>query len=122
MVRTALAQIFYKPAIIEAQVDYLAEPGLFLHGPSTASLSEALSQEKSIQLQTLHNQIREQYITYIGKKLEGICKEAHRIHPPDILVFPEYSIPYQCLPQMKELSEQFHMTIVAGTHTVMPAA
>lgn len=122
MVRVALAQIFYKPAIIEKQVDYLAEPGLFLHGPSTASLLESLQGENNVLLQTLHNQIREQYITYIGIKLESICKEVCRIHQPDILVFPEYSIPYQCLPQIKELSAQLDMTIVAGTHTVIPTA
>lgn len=122
MIRVALAQIFYKPAIIEKHVDHLAEPGLFLHGSCTASLLEMLPEEKSVQLQTLHNQIREQYITYINKKLESICKGVCRIYEPDILVFPEYSTPYQCLPRIKELSEQLGITIVAGTHTVIPAA
>lgn len=122
MIRVVLAQIFYKPAIIEKQIDYLAEPGFALHGPCTASLLEELSEEQGIQLQTLHNQIREQYINYISEKLNCVCQSACHIYEPDILVFPEYSVPYQCLPKIKELSEQLGITIVAGTHTVISAA
>lgn len=122
MVRTALAQIFYKPAIVEKHVDYLAEPGILLHGTCTASLLEKIPEEKGVQLQMLHSQIREQYITYICKKLANICEETYRIYAPDVLVFPEYSTPYQCLPKIKELSVKLGMTIVAGTHTVLPVA
>lgn len=122
MIRMALAQILYKPAIIDKQIDYLAEPGVFLHGSCTASLLEILPEEKCLGLQSLHNQIREEYITYISKKLENICRSTCRIYELDILVFPEYSIPYQCLPRIKELAEQLGITIIAGTHTVIPAA
>lgn len=122
MIHMALAQIFYKPAIVEKNVDHLAEPGLILHDPCTASLLGILPEDKSMQLQELHSQIRERYIDHIGQKLEGVCREACQIHRPDILVFPEYSVPYQCLPRLKELSDELEMTIVAGTHTVLPSA
>lgn len=122
MVRVALAQVFYKPAIVEKTVDHLAEPGFVRHDVSTASLLVTLSEEKSMALQTMHSQIREQYITYIGQKLKEICGEACRIHKPDVLVFPEYSVPYQCLPEIKEMATHLGITIVAGTHTVLPVA
>lgn len=122
MVRAALTQIFYKPAIIERNVDSLAEPGLMKQGVSTFSLLEKLTGERITELQTIHNNIREQYVAYIGQKIKKICKEADRINKPDILVFPEYSVPYQCLPIIREISTQTKMTIVAGTHTVLKAA
>lgn len=122
MVKVALAQIFYKPAIVEKAVDYLAEPGLVQKGVSTFSLLEKLTDENSMELQTLHSQVREQYVTYISQKLKGICEEAYRINKPDILVFPEYSVPYQSLPTIKEISLHLGMTIVAGTHTVLLSA
>ena len=60
MVRVALAQIFYKPAIVERNVDYLAEAGLVQQGVSTFSLFGQLADTKSIELQTQQNYIREQ--------------------------------------------------------------
>lgn len=83
---------------------------------------ETLSEERNVELQAIHNGIREQYITYISQQLEGVCRETCRIHKPDIIVFPEYSVPYQVLPKLKELSDELEVTIVAGTHTVLSAA
>lgn len=122
MVKVALAQILYKPAIIEKMVDHLAEPGLIQHNMCTASLLETLPEEKCAMLQTLHSQLREGYVVYMGQKLKEICKQACSIHKPDILVFPEYSVPYQCLLEIKEISTNLGIVIVAGTHTVITAA
>ena len=122
MVRTALAQIFYKPAIVERLVDHLAEPGLVQGNVSTTSLLETLSPSRCSELQNLQARIREEYITYITQKLKEVSKQAYQIHQPDILVFPEYAVPYPCLPVLRELAVQLGMTIVAGSHTVLAAA
>ena len=122
MVNISLAQIFYKPAIVERSVDYLQEPGLAESDTSTVSLLEKLPQDKGERLKELQKTIRSEYITYISQKLYQICKQAHKIHPADLLVFPEYSVPYSCLPVLQELARKYKMTIVAGSHTVLPAA
>lgn len=122
MVRIALAQILYKPAIIERMIDHLSEPALVNSDKCLGVLQGQLSDDRENQLQTLLNKLREEYITYIEKKLCAICKEASRLYEPDILVFPEYSVPYQSLPVVARLSSQLNMTIIAGSHTVMPGA
>lgn len=122
MVRTALAQIFYKPAIVERLVDHLAEPGLVQGDVSTTSLLDTLSPSRRSELLTLQTRIREEYVTYITQKLKEVSKQAYQIHHPDILVFPEYAVPYPCLPVLRELAIQLGMTIVAGSHTVLAAA
>lgn len=122
MVRVALAQIFYKPAIVERSVDHLAEPGLVQNNVSTTSLLNELSPRQGSELQNLQIKIREEYITYITHKLKQVCKQSYELHKPDILVFPEYSVPYPCLPMLRELSVSLGMTIIAGSHTVLSSA
>lgn len=60
MVRAALAQIFYKPAIVEQSVDHLEEPGLVQDGVSAASLLQSLPPPKSEALHHLQVQLREE--------------------------------------------------------------
>lgn len=122
MVRAALAQIFYKPAIVEQSVDHLDEPGLVQGGVSAASLRQILSPSKNEELSHLQLQIREDYITYFTHKLQEIIRQICRIHRPDLLLFPEYSVPYPCLPLLQSMARSHGMTIVAGSHTVLPAA
>ena len=122
MVRVALAQIFYKPAIVEQSVDHLEEPGLVQDGVSAASLLQSLSPPKSEELHQLRMQIREDYITYFTHKLREILRQVCRVHQPDLLVFPEYAVPYACLPVLRDMARHHKMTIVAGSHTVLPGA
>lgn len=122
MVRIALAQIFYKPAIIERAVNHLSEPGLVQGDVCATSLLEKLSLDKRNDLRELQENIHGEYITYISQKLREICKQICQIYQPDLLVFPEYSVPYSCLPTLHELALQYKITIVAGSHTVRRAA
>lgn len=122
MVRAALAQIFYKPAIVEQSVDHLEEPGLVQGGASAASLLQSLSPPKSSDLHHLQVQIREDYITYFTHKLREIIRQVCQIHQPDLLVFPEYAVPYACLPMLRDMARNHGMTIVAGSHSVLPSA
>ena len=125
MVRIALAQIFYKPAIVERDVNHLSEPGLVQDDVCTTSLLEKLSLDaldKRNDLKELQENIHGGYITYISQKLREVCKQICKIYQPDLLVFPEYSVPYSCLPTLRELALQYKITIVAGSHTVRMAA
>ena len=123
VVRIALAQIFYKPAIVERAVNHLSEPGLVQGDVCTTSLLEKLSQDKHDNLKALQENIHSEYITYISQKLKNVCIQIWKIYQPDLLVFPEYSVPYSCLQTLRELALKYKMTIVAGSHTVLlPAA
>ena len=122
MVRIAMAQILYKPAAVERMIDYLAEPALMQNENCIGALQEQVSDDIGDRLQVFQNEIREEYIMYIEKKLCSICKEASQLYEPDVLVFPEYSVPYQCLPTLAKLSTVHNMTIIAGSHTVMTGA
>ncbi len=62
MVRMALAQIFYKPAIIERAVDHLSEPGFVQGDVCATSLLKALPQDKSNNLQMWQENTRNDYI------------------------------------------------------------
>ena len=96
MVRIALAQIFYKPAIVERDVNHLSEPGLVQDDVCTTSLLEKLSLDaldKRNDLKELQENIHGGYITYISQKLREVCKQICKIYQPDLLVFPEYSVP-----------------------------
>ena len=122
MVRVALAQIFFKPAIIERSVDHLSEPGLVQGDVCATSLLEALSPDKSNDLRMWQDHTRSDYITYITRKLQEVCKQACNIYRPDLLVFPEYSVPCSCLPVLQDMARQYRITIVAGSHTVRSAS
>ena len=122
MVRIVLAQILYKPAAVERMIDYLAEPALMQNENCIGALQEQVSDDIGDRLQVFQNEIREEYIMYIEKKLFSICKEASQLYEPDVLAFPEYSVPYQCLPTLARLSTAYNLTIIAGSHTVMTGA
>lgn len=122
MVRVALAQIFFKPAIIERSVDHLSEPGLVQGDVCATSLLEVLPPDKSNDLRMWQDRTRSDYITYITRKLQEVCKQACHIYRPDLLVFPEYSVPCSCLPVLQDMARQYKITIVAGSHTVRSAS
>lgn len=119
MVRVALAQIFYKPAIIERAVDHLSEPGLVQGDMCATSLLKGLPQDKSNKLRIWQENTRNDYITYITRKLQEVCRQACHMYRPDLLVLPEYSVPCACLPVLQDLAAQYRITIVAGSHTVL---
>ncbi len=118
MIKVLLAQILFKPAIIERELDWLGEPGIYDYklGKSFYSMVEAgILKDDSV----CHN-FRERYIEYFKNRLIQMVNWAAE-RQVDLLVFPEYSVPYQCLPQLYELSKDKKITIVAGSHTVINA-
>lgn len=113
--------MLFKPAVIEKDVDYLAEPGVYnvKNGESISALRKKLSGNE---VEEFGNKIREEYIQYLNEKVKGIVLRIVSSCNVDIILFPEYSIPYQCLPGLAELAKAYNVFIVAGTHMVMQSA
>ena len=91
MIKVYLAQILFKPAIIERELDWLGEPGIYDYslGNSFYSMVEG----KLIKDESIPYNFRENYLEYFKNRLEQIVKWVSE-NEADLLVFPEYSIPY----------------------------
>lgn len=116
MIKVMLAQILYKPAIIDGGLDWLEEPGIYNRSLGVSFFS--LFQKQLIDDESIYHSIRENYVEYFQRRLLLIVNWAIE-KDVDLLVFPEYSIPYQCLPILYELSKKNNITIIAGSHTVI---
>ena len=71
MIKIVAVQMLFKPAVIEKDVDYLAEPGIYdvKKGESLSSLRKKIS---GYNVEAFVNEIREEYIRYINIKIESI--------------------------------------------------
>ncbi len=117
MIKVLLAQILFKPAIIERELDFLSEPGIYNY--QMGKSFNSLVKNDIIDSQICYD-FREKYLQYFKNRLIQIVEWAVE-RETDMLVFPEYSIPYQCLPDLYELSKKNNITIIAGSHTVISA-
>lgn len=112
MIRLNLVQMFYNPAYYDFQYDYLEEP-CFLHDMgSPLGRLRTLSAVEDFLLDS-----KSSYIDYLRSKVLDIISSSGS-HKSNILVFPEYSIPFQILPEIREMAKQYSMIIIAGTHRV----
>lgn len=117
MIKVLLAQILFKPAIIERELDFLSEPGIYNYQLGKSFNSMVKNDIVDPQIGYI---FREKYLQYFKNRLIQIVEWAVK-RETDMLVFPEYSIPYQCLPDLYELSTENNITIIAGSHTVISA-
>lgn len=116
MLRIHLAQIFYNLAYYDSPVDYLEEP-CFL-----AETETPIGKLRSVnQIENFLSNSKRSYIEHLRNKLRDIvCWSGER--KAHLLVFPEYSVPFQLLSDMQRLARQYSMTIVAGTHRVVSSS
>ena len=103
-IRIALAQIAYWPAYYSHERDYLLTP--------TQIPAVNLGQLGKVPLVP----IKTGYIEILQRKVEAIL-ESCQLNGVDLLVFPEYSIPLELLPCIKDQTLG-GMTVVAGSHRV----
>lgn len=108
--RIATVQIDYLPAYYENESDHLLTP---LKTP-TGGLGTI---EATIELTRWRSQLEEVYSDLYKRKLERIVTFCAQ-HNVDVIVFPEYSIPASCLKLLQKLSQEFQLSIIAGTHRV----
>jgi hypothetical protein len=112
MLKIHLAQIFFNPAYYDSPIDFLEEPS-FLNETdcplgrlrSFDELRLFLAESKN----TYINHLRSKVIDIVGW---SATRSAH------ILAFPEYSIPYQLLLELRSLAVKHSMVIIAGTHRI----
>jgi len=112
MVRIHLCQILYNPAYFDGNSDLLEEPA-----PSidvTRSIGQ-LRQVKSVE--SILTESRASYVKHITERLCAIARWSQS-RGAKILVFPEYSVPCEALPYLRDIAREAGILIVAGTHRV----
>ncbi|WP_433935863.1 pentapeptide repeat-containing protein [Sorangium cellulosum] len=119
--RVAVVQLAYHPAIVLDRRSPLEDP---LFDPSRASDSLLPSRGEvpeaiKPKLDALRRRIRETYDAQLLAKIRAVLA-ACREYGARIVVFPEYSIPWEILEGVAEAAGD--MVVVAGTHTVDRAA
>lgn len=112
--KVALAQIDYRPAFILESHELLVEP-IFssIKEPHTSiSLMDFKGSEK------ISGRLREKYISWLRVKIVAIIEKCIELSV-DLIVFPEYSIPFQVLKDICLLTKGEKIRVVAGTHIVV---
>lgn len=110
--RIHLAQISYLPAYYDTGLDCCAEPCNLQEGESPLSTLHQIGA-----VQATMAELKGAYISHISKKLSAIATWS-KGRDADLLVFPEYSVPAQSLPDLQAVARGTAMTIVAGTHRI----
>ena len=112
MVRIHLCQILYNPAYFDGNSDLLEEPAPSIDVTRTMG---QLRQVKSVGGLLIES--RASYIKHIIEKLCAIARWSQS-RGAKILVFPEYSVPCEALPALRDIAREAGILIVAGTHRV----
>jgi tetratricopeptide (TPR) repeat protein len=114
-IRLAVCQIECHPAIKVGNRDYTCEPFV----PSADTNLSLASLSNDFNIIDLQEQCKEEYLnwhTYRLKNILNFFKSLKEI--PDIIVFPEGSIPLTVLPLLRDFAAQNKKTILAGTHSL----
>ena len=112
-IRIAACQLETHPALY-GDIAYLEEP--FVPRPGEPSLS--LLGTKGVEVTSLQEHCLEQYSAWNQSRVQGVLKHLSSFEPtPDIVLFPEGSIPVECLPDVAQWSRENSATVLAGTHT-----
>lgn len=118
--RVAVVQLAYHPAILVDRRSPLEDPLFKLGAPDTLTASrQELPEVFAARLDALRRRIRETYDTQLLARVQAILAACHDWQVK-IVVFPEYSIPWEILGGVAD--EAGDMVVVAGTHMVDRAA
>jgi len=112
MLRIHLGQILYNPAYFDGNSDLLEEPAPSIDVTRTMG---QLRQVKSVE--GLLVESRASYVKHITEKLCAVARWSQS-RGAKILVFPEYSVPCEALPHLRDIAREAGILIVAGTHRV----
>jgi hypothetical protein len=112
-IRVAVAQIDYQPTYLGRSFSYLREATVI---DQTENGLSALEQFGGIP--ELRTSIKEIWVGHLQRKLEPILQFC-AVHQSDVLVFPEYSIPVEVLPELKKAADARRIAIFAGSHTIV---
>jgi predicted amidohydrolase len=116
--RVAVVQLDCHPAAVRGSSDLLEDP-LFAGKDETLPTPDAVAEVLVQPIRALRTRVRETYCAQLLRKATAIL-EACRGWGVQLVVFPEYSIPWQILEGVAAASGE--MVVVAGTHSVTRAA
>ena len=112
--RVVVCQLTCHPAIYTGQQMWLEEP--FIPENRTHTLSYLSVQ--GFKVDHLLEKCKETYIAWHTDRLSGVLEFLKTLHPiPSLVIFPEGSIPYQCLTLIHAFCSETKATIFAGTHS-----
>ena len=117
LLRVGIAQILANPAYADELVSSIQEP-TFPDGNEKVGLFSIAGLEP---INALRLNIAETYINHLSRKLDAVIRFASAAGV-ELLLFPEYSIPAECLPLCRTLSEELKIPIIAGSHVVTLSA
>jgi len=113
--RIALCQIACHPAIYTAHQMWLEEPFVSENPKNTLSFLSI----NGFGVDDLLEICKERYINWHRERLKSILHYIEGIEPaPDLLVFPEGAIPYQCLDLIQTFHKNTGTAVFSGTHTL----
>lgn len=114
--RVATVQLAAHVAFEKPNVQYLGEP---LGEPLLGRMIARLNADTPIlaDIKRLQQHITAAYVRGLEARLAAILRFCKR-HEVHLVVFPEYTIPGQMLPTLRELATETRCTIIAGTHLV----
>ena len=107
--RIAAVQLAYLPAYFASGNDYLSYP--LVGGVDTGQ------HRSNREVAEWRNQLRATYCCLFQKKIERIVLTCVS-YKCDLIVFPEYSIPLECINRLRDLSREHELSILAGSHRI----
>jgi len=113
MLRIHLVQMDYSPCYYDYKIDYLEEPFHRMDGQSAALGS--LREFPEVEGYLIDH--KSAYVDNLRRKVVQIVQWSHK-RGSHMLVFPEYSIPAQILPELHQISQELALCLIAGTHRV----
>src|SRR5437899_2697366 len=114
IIRVAVCQLECHPALTIADLNYLREPGL----PQERALSLGGLARHDLDLVELQQRCEEQYTAWHNERLRAVLEFLENCKPvPDLVVFPETSIPLCLLHFARDFAVKHDVTVFAGTHS-----
>ncbi|MDD5511111.1 MAG: tetratricopeptide repeat protein [Dehalococcoidales bacterium] len=113
-IRIHLSQIWFNPSYYDAGFDLLEEPSPNPKIDNVLVLGKLRTIDSVSELLT---RLRSSYISHINDKVCAITRWSIE-RGANILVFPEYSIPIECLENIRDICSNNNMLTIAGTHRV----
>jgi len=108
-VHIAAVQLAYHPAYFEREKELLAYPLI-----KSVDTGDIIWNRKVAEWR---QQLITTYCQFFQRKLERIVRTC-LLHCCDLIIFPEYSVPLECLNRLRELSQENSIAILAGSHRI----
>lgn len=114
-VRIALCQLEVHPALYLGDSGYLEEPFL---PPKKKSISLSGLARLGVGTDKLQEHCLKTYLAWLQRRIEATLAHLERDgSAPDIVLFPEASIPFELLPLVGAWSKKHRNTVLAGSHS-----